>query len=171
MKYKKRTKKKTRRVKADKQVKKEIKQAVEKLPNLIYEHIGFEDKEPKQTKQHSEEPYAQPIDAYCKSRENKKRVIMWGAVTVISLIIFSLWAWNTKTVFQGLKNAPADNLATEAKTDLKIIMNSLAGENQPSAEAENDGEKIQNIKKSLKQSLSTLLNSSNGSTTATTTGQ
>ncbi|KKQ26963.1 MAG: hypothetical protein US42_C0018G0037 [Candidatus Magasanikbacteria bacterium GW2011_GWC2_37_14] len=99
-----------------KQIKKDIKAAIEKIPGLIYEKVEFTESNLSQIPQQKLEN-STPVDYETIKR---KRLYVWLAVIGITILIFGMWLWNTRTFLQIAKNDSSEFVNTIKKDWQKI---------------------------------------------------
>lgn len=153
MKYVKKKKAQTNSKEVDSDIKKDIKKAVDHIPNLIAEELKLSEQKKELQRPKSE--------IYYGSKPNRSKITMlWIGVILLTAVVFAMWLLNVQSLFYDIENSKAsqeEQIWQNAKNDLDDIF-------------------IQNNKKeditdSLKASLNSLLKtlSSASSTTKDTT--
>lgn len=111
---KKETKKK--KVSAKKKaVKRQIEQAVEKIPDLIVEEAIEQTPPPRQR-----------LPQQYHHHHQKKRSIVWIGVSIIGAAICVMWLLNTQATIKTFKNKPQDSLVQTTKTDFETLLSQLS---------------------------------------------
>lgn len=108
--------------KKDKRIKKEIKEAVDKIPGLIFESAVFN--RPAENLVYRELASAEPrFWPEANRQEQRRRSMMWTGVIVLTLIVFGLWLFNLRAVFgDTLRGKTTEkSLWEEARTGWKEI--------------------------------------------------
>jgi copper chaperone CopZ len=150
-----------------KKTKKEIKEAIEKLPGLIYEHVDLKKEEPEEIEEVKVEPKI--ITPRHSNNETGKKRLLWGMMIFFTVIIFAMWIGNTLINIRDIKNGQMlndlNNL-TSVKSNLDESLekvNSNGVTTTPVAE-------LENIKNKIKNNLQNIIvyEKTSSSTTSTT---
>ena len=176
-------KKETVTKKVSKEVKKDIKDTIDKLPGLIVEQVKFApptngilDKDEKQPKEKEEKYTAPPKKEFSKPRyedphDKKKRSLLWLFVFTLTAIIFGMWIWNVSVFFKDtgkIKKSEA-GIFENAKQTYDEIMNQEIKDEIGKELKEKDSISKEELKNSLKASLTSLFANSSSTIETTTT--
>lgn len=164
----KKSKKKALKKQKEKKLKTEIKEAVEKIPGLFFERVEFQQPKPAITAPIAEptketEPKKSPKYDNNYREEKRKQLFVWTGVIILSIIIFSLWIWNTKTFFDVSAGQNSDFIK-QTKQNINNIQQEKDAELKQLFPKDTQQK---NLKENLKASLAQLL--ANFSTSAATT--
>ncbi len=180
--------KKNKIKKANKRVRTEIKQAVEKMPGLIFEHVQLETTEPEQkitvkdlypqkdfqTVEH--EPQKKNLPDYAAM--NKRRGLLWLTVIIMASVVFGMWGLNMFANLRDVRGGwikPTPGIIDTAKDEWAKAMGAneaAISTTTEQAEKITDFESIKNeIKNNLIGILSTLSTSTTSSTNIQNYGQ
>jgi len=158
-------KKMTRKTDAKKKSanKKEIKEAVKKIPSLIIKEMGQRTPQ-KRTVGERQESKSKIVEIY--QAPHNKKVWLWTAVTIFTAIILGLWALNISTFFHNVKiqKDPTEDIMLQGKNDFQTILQTLQDNEKKLEEItteskiEEEASNKEKIKKALEKTLGTLLN-------------
>lgn len=169
--------KRTNNKRANKQVKKEIRQAVDKLPGLIVEYASLthalaaeQNLPPTEPEISPEKKFSTP--SYYTQDERNKKIILGIIIFLFTAVIFVLWAWNLTTVFRDTaKNKEKNNPFQTARQNFSTIVETETSQKKATTEKEQAKLKtdVQNnlaiIISNLKKTLLTNTSTDNNNTT------
>lgn len=141
----------------NKKTEKDIKEAVDKIPGLIFEQVEFKKK--------SEEE----IIKNNYYREKKKKTIVWIGVVIIATIVLTMWAWSTFVNFDTILKNKEESIFDQAKGDLKNIRQENTKQVVTTTPEEINKLNDQEIENKIKNSLDIIIKNLNTSTPSTIT--
>lgn len=155
-------------------IKKDIKRAVENIPGLLVEHVGIENMK----KTEAKKKLATHGQSHQTQSAKSSKIIIWFGVGSLTLIIFAMWIWNTKTLFYdiGYAKSTEKELWESTTNDLGVILSGMTEQEkdllrEQTAKTEKEiNKKIEeeNKKEKIKQTLSALINSVTTTPSSTT---
>lgn len=124
-----------------KKIEKEIKEAVEKIPEFLFTKVEA----PPISK---EKPKFSQANITNYREYQKRRLLLWLSITLFTAAILGLWFWNISTLWQDAKMAdsPEKNLWQEAKTEIDNLKT-------PNAELSDNLQEQEKIKQELKNQI------------------
>ena len=166
--------------KITKKVKKEIKRAVEGLPGLMIEHVKFKEIEPPEELQKLPAPTrydeieTHPIKTLRYEDGGairQKKIWLWTGVTIFSAIIFLMWGWNIRAIFQDSfanTKTKQPGITDTAKTTWKETVEAVES-NKPTDKPTTPTKNLDDLKNKVKDNLSGLLSTITNTTNTTIT--
>ena len=153
--------------------KKEIKEAVKKIPGLIIKEL---EQKTLQTQTLEKKQSAKPKIADIYQTPRNKKMWLWSAVVIFTAIILGLWALNISTFFHNVQTQEnsAGDIMEQGKNDFQTILQTLQDNEKKlggvtvESETEPDTEDTKKIKKALEKTLGTLLNATTTTNTPNT---
>jgi len=173
--------KKSKKLKKEKISKKEVKEAVEKLPGLIVERVRLSESEKEietpQIEQIPEPNKTQPTE---KNSNNRTRMRhnpsqthwLWTGVVIFCLVIFSMWGWNMYVMITDATQGTGSNrgwLPDPVKDDLRTVWQEVGAPDDATDKKETIKEKIKTDLKLLITQVKNLPDAITTSTTASST--
>jgi len=148
-------------------VKKNIEEAVERIPNLIVEAAKKE--------QVIEQEMRPRLKQQYHHEHKQKRQILWVGVSLLGVAICAMWILNTQATIKTIVKDPSDNILSIAKTDFQDVLDQFSFEESKTSEPKPQEKVVdkKNIEETLFIALTALANKSATSTSTekTTTVQ
>ncbi|MBI4993256.1 MAG: hypothetical protein HZC26_03955, partial [Candidatus Magasanikbacteria bacterium] len=173
--------KKSKKPKKEKISKKEVKEAVEKLPGLIVEQVRLSEPEPQKEAAEIEQA-PEPIQTRPETPRSNNRTRLrhdprqtrwlWTGVVIFCLVIFSMWGWNMYVMITDATQGNGSDkgwLPDPVKDDLRTVWQEVGAPDNESDGNETIKEKIKTDIKSLITQVKNLPDAITTSTTASST--
>lgn len=156
------------KIKISKQEKQEIKEAAEQIPGLIFEHVRLQ--------AHEEKPQIEPkkktghaLIQYNYAQNQKKKIILWIGVIVLTATVFAMWFLNIGTAFRDLKEGYTKivpGITETAKQSWQETM-PVTPTGQPAQTKETNN--LDDLKKQIKNNIISIFYAQQASTTTSST--
>jgi|SRR3989339_122103 len=170
--------KKTKIQKANKHVRTEIRETVEKIPGLIFEHVRLQNQKDETDSASSLQATIEPIKvpetqpekkimSYDYGDMQRKRKIMWSGVIILTAVVFAMWIVNARVTFSDIKNGygkPVQGITETAKKTWQETMK-ISTTDKPVAQENN----LDDLKKQIKNNIISIFYAKQASTTASST--
>jgi hypothetical protein len=150
--------------KINKKVKAEIKEAAEKIPGLIFEHVRLQTQHDEELKNEIEEKPKTVQTPINYVEMQKKRIILWAGVICLAIVVFAMWILNTGMLFSDLKNGFGKQVPGITETAKKSWE-----ETATAMPEEKKVENLDDLKNKIKNNLQSLLIYAEQTSTTTST--
>jgi len=168
------------KTKVNKRVKAEIKDAVEKIPGLIFEHVRLQNQEKKSKVQVEDlyptdnfskpkkEPKPSPIQ-YDYTQMRKKKAVLWSGVIILTIVVFAMWFLNASMTIRDLKEGYVKVVPGITQTAKQSWQETMPVATTDEVVKTTDADSLDNLKNQIKNNLISIFYAQQASTTVSST--
>lgn len=169
-----------KKTRVTKKTKREIKKAVEQIPGLIFEHVRLQNQEEK-PKISVEDLY--PVDNFVKPEEKqkptpisynhaqtqKKKMMMWSGVIILTTVVFAMWFLNAGMTIRDLKEGYTKTVPGITETAKQSWEETKPATTNGQTDSNKPIENLDSLKNQIKNNLISIFYVQQASTTASST--